>query len=116
MKSNDPYPCPKPWKQIAVEHDGEVVLCSLDYKHQIKIGNINDSTIEEIWNSDIMKKYQDGQNDKEKLCNLDLCKDCVRSGRYILDENKLTKIITAKPKNPISKIAYKAYLGVLDLV
>ena len=32
LKSNKPYPCPKPWNQIAVEHDGEVVLCSLDYK------------------------------------------------------------------------------------
>ena len=38
LKSNKPYPCPKPWNQIAVEHDGEVVLCSLDYKKVVKIG------------------------------------------------------------------------------
>ena len=116
LKSRQPHPCPKPWNQIAVEHDGEVVLCSLDYKHQVKIGNIKNNTIEEIWNNEIMTKYQDGQNNQKKLCNLDLCKDCVRSGRYILDEKKLTKIVTANPNNPISKYAYKAYLSVLDLI
>ena len=115
LKTNDPHPCAKPWQQIAVEHDGEVVLCSLDYKHQVKIGNINDNTIEEIWNNEIMRKYQDGQNNKEKLCDLDLCKDCIRGGRYILDEHKLTKVITANPSNPVSKVAYKAYLGALDI-
>ena len=116
LKSNVPHPCDKPWQQIAIEHDGEVVLCSLDYKHQVKIGNINDNTIEEIWNNEMMRKYRDGQNNKEKLCNLDLCKDCIRGGRYVFDEHKLTKLITANPSNFVSKVAYKAYLYALDII
>ena len=114
--SNDPYPCPKPWQQIAVEHDGEVVLCSLDYRHEVKIGNILNNTIGEIWNNEIMKKYQDGQNDKQKLCDLALCNNCIRSGRYVLNEEKLTKLVNNNPKTFVSKIINKVSLGLHNLV
>ena len=54
LKSNKPYPCPKPWNQIAVEHD-VIVLCSLDYKKVVKIGNILKNNIVDIWNNEVMK-------------------------------------------------------------
>ena len=114
LKSDDPHPCNKPWEQIAIEHTGEVTLCSLDYKHDIKIGNILENDIETIWNNEIMKKYQDGQNDKSKLKELTLCKDCIRGGRYYLNEQTLTNLITKKTNNPLEKIIHKSYLGILN--
>ena len=114
LKSFDPYPCNKPFNQIAVEFNGEVVLCSLDYKHKVKIGNIMENSIEQIWNNEVMRRYQEGQNNKNKLKKLDLCKDCIRGGRYFLDERKLTKILNKEFINPIYKKAYKGYLGLLD--
>ena len=114
LKSKKPHPCNKPWEQLAVEADGEVVLCSLDYKKIVKIGNIKEKSIEEIWNNEVMKKYQVGQNDPDKLSKLDLCNKCIRGGRYLLDEKRLSKMVTAKKNNPISKYLYKQYLNVMD--
>ncbi len=116
IKFNKLYPCNKPWEQIAVEHDGEVVLCSLDYKKVVKIGNILKTNIIDIWNNEVMKKYQDGQNKMSKLKKLDLCNDCIRGGRYLLNEDKLTKLVTKKINNPIAKKAYKSYLSLMDLI
>ena len=116
LKSNDPHPCNKPWEQIAVEHNGEVVLCSLDYKHEVKIGNILDQDIETIWNSKVMKKYQEGQNNKSKLKDLSLCKDCIRGGRYYLNEKILTELVTKKTKNTFDKFLHKSYLSLLDYI
>ena len=116
LKSNKLYPCPKPWNQIAVEHDGEVVLCSLDYKKVVKIGNILKNNIIDIWNNEVMKRYQEGQNDINKLKKLDLCNKCIRGGRYLLNEDTLTKLITKKIENPLVKQFYKRYLQVIDLI
>ena len=63
-----------------------------------------------------MKKYQDGQNKMSKLKKLDLCNDCIRGGRYLLNEDKLTKLVTKKINNPIAKKAYKSYLSLMDLI
>ncbi|MDA9651036.1 SPASM domain-containing protein [Candidatus Pelagibacter sp.] len=110
------HPCPKPWQQIAVEHDGEVILCSLDYKKVVKIGNILKQPIEEIWNNEVMKRFQEGQNDQNKLDKLELCNNCIRGGRYALNENTLTKLVTKKIDNPLGKVLYKGYLGLLNLI
>ncbi len=114
LRDNNCSPCEKPFKQIAIEHDGRIVLCSLDYEHQIKIGNIMDQSIEEIWNSPVMTHYQQSQNDQTKLEKLNLCKDCIRGGRYLLDENILTKIVNYEIPEGISKEEYKKQLTNLD--
>ena len=63
-----------------------------------------------------MKRYQEGQNDINKLKKLDLCNKCIRGGRYLLNEDTLTKLITKKIENPIAKQFYKKYLQVIDLI
>ena len=37
--------------QTVVLHDGRVTLCCMDYKHEAILGNVLDSTLEEIWHS-----------------------------------------------------------------
>ena len=114
LKSTHPHPCSKPWDQLAIDANGEVLLCSLDYKNIVKIGNINKTSIENIWNSKVMKKYQNSQNDPNKLKDLDLCNKCIRGGRYLIDGKKLTKMVTNKSNNQISKFLYKQYLNIMD--
>lgn len=114
LRDNNPSPCEKPFKQIAIEHDGEIVLCSLDYEHQIKIGNIMKQSIEEVWNGPLMTHYQQSQHDQAKLKNLKLCKDCVRGGRYLLDEPILTKIVNYEISENISNEEFTKHLSALD--
>ena len=84
-------------------------MCSLDYKKVVKIGNILKNNIVDIWNNEVMKRYQEGQNDINKLKKLDLCNKCIRGGRYLLNEDTLTKLITKKIENPIAKQFYKIF-------
>ena len=116
LKSSKPSPCKKPFNQIAIEYTGNVVLCSLDYQHKVDIGNINDSSVLDIWNSPVMNTYRQGQENALKH-NLDLCKDCIRGGRYILDSRRLTRAVN-KPHspNPVSESIYNRYLSLLDLL
>ena len=63
-----------------------------------------------------MKRFQEGQNDQNKLDKLELCNNCIRGGRYALNEDTLTKLVTKKIDNPVGKVLYKGYLGLLDLI
>jgi len=114
IKSFNPHPCQKPHNQLAVEANGEVVLCSLDYGHDIKIGNIMNESVESIWNNKIMNKYRDGQNKPEKLAKLDLCSTCIRGGRYLLDERKLTNLVNKDYQGKFKNFAYKGFLKIAD--
>ena len=114
LKSKDPAPCHKPFKQIAIEHDGRVVLCSLDYHHEIKIGNINDNSIEEIFNNEVIQSFREGQKE-HKIKDTKLCNECIRGGRYLMGTEFLTKTITNEKYNKgVKKFLYKQYLNVLE--
>jgi MoaA/NifB/PqqE/SkfB family radical SAM enzyme len=45
-----------PLRYMAVHFNGEVVLCCYDWQREILLGNLNQSSIRDIWNS---KKFQD---------------------------------------------------------
>lgn len=46
------------WENMFVWYDGTCNPCDLDYKSKLKVGNINDSTLSEIWNSEIYNKFR----------------------------------------------------------
>lgn len=45
-----------PLRYMAVHFNGDVVLCCYDWQREILLGNLNQSSIQDIWNS---KKFQD---------------------------------------------------------
>lgn len=49
------YTCNFPWRTMVILHDGRVVMCSLDYNGVQVVGDVNKSTIHEIWND---RRYQ----------------------------------------------------------
>lgn len=66
-------PCEYLWNEMRITWEGDVVLCCWDYESTIKLGNVNDSSLYDIWHN---KKY----NDLRKMHiegNLpSLCKSC----------------------------------------
>ena len=42
--------CPQIWQRMFVHPDGVVTPCCFDAKRDLKMGNINDNTVQEIWN------------------------------------------------------------------
>ena len=64
----------RPFERCCIYADGNVVLCSQDWAKKVVIGNINDNSISEIWNSERaikIRKIVSGEISCEKdfLCN-----------------------------------------------
>jgi radical SAM protein with 4Fe4S-binding SPASM domain len=44
--------CEYPWTSITVMADGSAVPCTQDYDTEMVLGNVNDQTLEEVWNGE----------------------------------------------------------------
>ena len=47
--------CEYPWTSLTVMADGSVVPCTQDYDTEMILGNVNEQTLEEVWNGDSYK-------------------------------------------------------------
>lgn len=50
--------CNYPFRKIAISPYGDVVLCCMDYMYEVKLGNVVDNKLENIWHSDEINKYR----------------------------------------------------------
>lgn len=66
------YPCYHLWFTLGINWDGEVTICCDDPQREAIIGNVKNSTLAQIWQSDILKNYRQyhlkGDYDKIPLC------------------------------------------------
>jgi radical SAM protein with 4Fe4S-binding SPASM domain len=66
--------CPKPFRDVGVLWNGDVTLCGLDHDGELSVGNIKDSSIEEIIQNDAAKKLRASMLGR---CSLpSICKTC----------------------------------------
>ncbi|MDY2585001.1 radical SAM protein [Helicobacter sp.] len=70
-------PCYILWNTLVVKCDGSVALCNVDQCRKIKLGNLNNHSIKEIWNHNadklaIMRKHLDSGRG-----SVDVCKNCI---------------------------------------
>jgi radical SAM protein with 4Fe4S-binding SPASM domain len=71
-----PYmPCPFPWKYLVVQWNGDVVPCCRDYNGVNKLGNVNDESLQEIWNGSAYKAFRDGM--ASGALESSLCAECM---------------------------------------
>ena len=68
-------------KQLGILLNGDVVLCCLDYKGKTKLGNIYESTLEDILSNEIYQNHLNLLKNKEYF--FDLCKKCTFRNRFI---------------------------------
>jgi len=52
------FKCDQPWNRVMIRADGEVHPCCSFYTYELKMGNVKNSTISEIWNSENFKKLR----------------------------------------------------------
>ncbi len=64
--------CEFPWASVSVLYDGTVVPCPLDYDGILNMGNINEDSLEEIWNGEkydaFRKMHVNGNFPKGHFC------------------------------------------------
>lgn len=75
-KSLSRFPCAIMWYALVINWNGEVTVCSVDWNTEIRVGDINHSSIHGIWNSDEIKSARVSQINKE-YAKHPVCKDCV---------------------------------------
>ena len=72
--SDSHNPCPYVFDNLVILRDGTVPLCCVDYNAEIKLGNIMDSNLLDIWNSpqyeEIRNLHNSGQRAKVGHCGL----------------------------------------------
>lgn len=65
--------CYRPFKEMTISYNGNVVLCCQDWSLESVMGNVNESTLDEIWYG---KRYRDIRNNLLKNERLGLCAKC----------------------------------------
>ena len=67
------YPCYRPWLTFTVLWDGRVSLCCADFDGKTVLGNLNTSTIQEIWNAE---PYRNARRQHLESGGPDICRSC----------------------------------------
>ena len=75
--------CTRPFDQLHVRYNGDVVLCGCDWKGEVVFGNIRQQSLDECWNGDLAQEYRRHLGNKDRA--LDLCSECDYRGTPLRD-------------------------------
>ncbi|NWF39541.1 radical SAM protein [Mariprofundus sp. NF] len=68
-------PCPFPWQYLVAQWNGDVVACCRDYNGLLKLGNVADSTLKEIWNGPAYTEFRRKMASGRGLTSF--CEECL---------------------------------------
>lgn len=69
-------PCFIPLRLVVVTLKGNVLPCYDDYLQKLEMGNVNDQSIIDIWNSEKYKRFREDLRLKKGREKYDTCKNC----------------------------------------
>lgn len=84
IKHDPDYICQSPFQRVFITWDGTVVPCHGDYFLHHNMGNVKDTTISEIWNSEKFNSLRRDMRAQKRL-NFKACSICPDGGEYIGD-------------------------------
>lgn len=74
--------CFRPFKQLYVHFNGDVILCCCDWKGEVVFGNLMQESLPEVYSSPIAREYR--ENLAKKNRKLKLCEVCDYRGKHLL--------------------------------
>jgi radical SAM protein with 4Fe4S-binding SPASM domain len=78
LNSKNTFRCDQPNNRIVIRSDGQVLPCCSWFSYEIPVGNVNDKSIYEIWNSKLMKDLRKIHYAGQYNLN-PTCEKCVNS-------------------------------------
>jgi len=64
--------CSQPFSRLAVCANGDITICCVDWAHSLLLGNVNNTSLKEAWNSEILRsirvQHLTGNHHKESPC------------------------------------------------
>lgn len=102
--------CAKPFREIAIRWDGSVAICCNDWRGDYKVGNVLETPLKKIWQSDAFNaarlKLYHGQRD------FGPCDGCnARSYRVGLLPDKLGKVDLPRPDDEVKQVIKRCLTG-----
>jgi len=70
------FKCAAPFREIVIRYDGTILPCCTFLAEKMPMGNINDLSIEEIWNNKLLKQLQKIHKEGRYYENPH-CKQCI---------------------------------------
>lgn len=67
--------CPEVFDKLSINWNGDITACCGDYDNKMLVGNINNNSLLEIWNSSKINNFRKILSEK-KYEELELCKSC----------------------------------------
>jgi MoaA/NifB/PqqE/SkfB family radical SAM enzyme len=67
-------PCPQLWQRLLVTFDGHILMCCGDHKALNPLGHISETTLKEVWRSDLLEKHRrlhlEDRSDEIAACSI----------------------------------------------
>jgi radical SAM protein with 4Fe4S-binding SPASM domain len=79
--------CIRPFHQLYVHYNGDVVLCCCDWKGEVVFGNLMRAGLPEVYSSPIATRYR--ENLAQKNRKMKLCEVCDYRGDFRFREHLL---------------------------
>jgi radical SAM protein with 4Fe4S-binding SPASM domain len=80
-------PCPALWRTPIIYRNGDVSVCCIDIYMKNKIGNVNEKSLNEIWNSELLKKWRIAQIEGKFEESGPICGNCGNAfGPFLTDK------------------------------
>lgn len=76
--------CYRPFNQLYVHFNGNVVLCCCDWKGEVIFGNLTKQSLPEAFSSPIATRYRENLNKKNR--QMKLCEVCDYRGKYLFKD------------------------------
>ncbi len=71
--------CIRPTRDMCILFNGKVVLCCVDWLRTVILGDLNEKSITEVWNTPRLQMIREGLN-MEDCCHLpEICRDCAEA-------------------------------------
>ncbi len=70
------WPCPQFWKRITVNQNGDFRFCVEDWFNRGLVANIRDHSIQEVWQSDIYRKFREAHL-TGRWGDMSMCAKCM---------------------------------------
>ena len=78
LNANDYNPnfvCAQPFQRMFIMYDGRVTPCCLDAKRDYVLGDVNNSSVKEIWHGERLTEMRN-LHIKGKYRDIDICRKC----------------------------------------
>jgi len=64
--------CPEPFSRLAINFDGQVSVCCVDWSFGTIVGDLREQTLEEVWNGEALRRFRlthlAGRRDSIRVC------------------------------------------------